>query len=256
MPYPAQFVKVNMEGHFGSSTTNIVENWVAGFHISSTGGGSFDPANLLTFLTAIAPAVQTFHTTLQNGVGSSTYLDSLSAAYIGVDGKYVLGGLQPTTRYTYPTPVAGAGSGIGPYSAAMVWTLRSLTLRGPASHGRVYYPACAIAVTPATGVVGITYTSSIADTAKVLLNTVNTQAAAKFGTGSLVSLVSKVGAGKIAPVVKVGAGQRLDSMESRERKIPEAYYYGTLAVSTQLERERDDDLRDAFWELRDDEDQA
>jgi len=88
--------------------------------------------------------------------------------------------------------------------------------------------------------------ANIATAAQTMFNAFNTQAAAKFGTGSNVSLVSKVGGGVEAAVTSVGIGGKLDSMESRERNLLENHQFKTLTLTALLEAERDRELREGF----------
>jgi hypothetical protein len=230
MAYANPFVKMSMEGHFGSSGTNKVEYWSAGLHI---GGTALAPTGsaLLGFLTAIAPAVSTFHSGVGNFTGTNTFLDSLSAALLDKTGHYAGGSLQTTTRYTYPAPVAGTGTPTGPWSQAMVWSLRSVVLRGPGSHGRCYYPAINASCGAATGTISGSQQAAYLANVLILVNAINVAAAANLSTPANVSLVSPIGAGVEAKVTRIGIGARLDSMESRETKIPEAYVFGNTSVS-------------------------
>jgi hypothetical protein len=89
----------------------------------------------------------------------------------------------------------------------------------------------------------------IATAAKTLLDALNATAATNFGTGCSVGLVSNVRDGYQSPVVKVGVGQRLDHMESRERDIPEAHVFQNTALAAALLEEADDEFRRRFEEL-------
>jgi len=86
-----------------------------------------------------------------------------------------------------------------------------------------------------------------------MFNAINTSASARFGVGSNVALVSKVGAGQEAIVTSVGIGEKLDHMESRERNFIENHSFKTLTVSTALTEERNQQLRDGFDDLDEDE---
>jgi hypothetical protein len=245
MPYSNTFVQVTCEGHFGSPAPGL-EQWRAGFKLSSLGGGSFDPANLLSFLTTIAPFVSAYHTNASVAAGTVTYLDSLSAAYIGTDGLYVGGALQPTTRYTYGSPVAGLGSVTQPFSQACVISLRSILLRGPASHGRIYWPGIGLQCASGTGIMAAGTVGAIATAAQTMINSINTAAAARFGSGSNVSLMSKVGAGRQSPCIQVGIGYRLDSMESRENRLLEAYVLRPLTLAAAARDQQAKDLDELY----------
>jgi hypothetical protein len=178
----------------------------------------------------------------------------LTGAIIGTDGLYVAGALQPTTVYTYATPVAGSGTSIHPWSQACVITLRSIRLRGPASHGRIYWPATSQNTVPATGRMDITTQNNRATVAQTWLNAVNAAALAQFGTGWNVSLMSKVGVGVQATVTKVGIGARMDTQESRERDLPEAHVFANLTTSTAVQADADEQLTDAIRQALDPDD--
>jgi len=252
VPYPVPFVKVNVEGHFGASGTAKSEYWRAGFHITKNGGVIGGTSELTNFLTAIRNALTTYHTITAVGAGSKCFLTDVSGAYIGTDGKYALGSLQSTTRVPMVTPTAGIGTNGGPWTQSIVLSLRSLLLRGPGSHGRIYWPATSAQVDPNTGVMTGANVSSIVAGAQSMLNAINTQAALAFGSGSNVGLVSPLGSGFQSPVIRVGIGQRLDSMESRERDIPESHVFSNLTLATALLEDLDDDFRRRMEELVDD----
>lgn len=242
MPYALPFVKVNIEGHFGTSGTVPISKWVTGFHIAKNGGMTATPSELLAFFTAINPLVDTFHKsgTLQNG--ANNYYTGISGALIGTDGKYALGTLQPTTRYTRPTASVGVGVGTLPWSSAICLTLRSLLLRGPASHGRMYYPSNVQGVGNTTGVILPGVVTSFVTAAQTMLNGINTAAISQFGANTYVQLVSNKGSGFQSPVTQVGVGQKYDHMESRESDLVEAHVFLPLTITTALTRERDEEI--------------
>lgn len=243
MAYPLPFVKCNIEGHFGNSSTNKVERWQAGFHLTKNGGVIGGTTELTSFLTAIRSAVVTFHALATVSAGTSCWVSDVSGAYIGTDGNYALGSLQSTTRVPLTTITAGANATTAPYSQAVVLSLRSLLLRGPASHGRIYYPATGLGIAFATGALASSNTTGISAAAATMLNTFNTQASLAFGSGTNVGLVSPNGLGFQSPVIRVGVGQRMDHMESRERDIPESHVFTNLTLATALLEDQDDDFR-------------
>jgi hypothetical protein len=220
-----------------------VEYWRAGLHITKNGGVIGGTAEVTNFLTSIRNAFTTYHTITAVAAGSKCWLTDLSGAYIGTDGKYALGSLQSTTRVPMTTPTAGIGVNGGPYSQSIVLSLRSLLLRGPGSHGRVYWPATSAQIVPDTGVMSTANVNSIAAGAQSLINAINVQAALTYGSGCNVGLVSPLGSGFQSPVTRVGIGQRLDSMESRERDIPESHVFSNLTLAAALQENVDDEFR-------------
>jgi hypothetical protein len=246
MPYPVPHVHAWAEGHFGSTATDIVEHWQAGFHITKNGGVIGGTSEMTTFLTAIRAPLTTYHQTLAVGAGNTTWLDAAAGAYIGTDGKYALGALQTTTRVPLTSPAAGQGSAGFPWATAIAITLRSLLTRGPASHGRIYWPATAVFLTTSTGRLTSSQQTTWATNAKTLIDAINVQAAAAFGAGATVGLVSQVRDGYQSPVIRVGIGAKPDHMESREKDLPEAHVYANTLVAARLLEELDDDFRDAM----------
>jgi hypothetical protein len=123
----------------------------------------------------------------------------------------------------------------------MAWSLRSAILRGPGSHGRCFYPATAAGVDPNTGVFAPASQSSYLATVLILINAINAAAVANLATGANVSNVSNIGTGQRSPVTRVGIGARLDTQESREKSLSEAYVFGntTIARGVLEEAERD-----------------
>jgi hypothetical protein len=246
LPYSTPFVKVNIEGHFGGSATTPVEKWSAGFHVANAAGIATSQGALLTYFTALATPATTFFQTTNTGTGTNTWLTSISGALIGVDGKYALGKLQSTTRYTLPTPAVGVGGIVSPWPTACVLSLRSVILRGPGSHGRMYWPTPALSPTAATGIYNAANVNAIATAAQTFFNAVNTASSTAFGSGSYVSNVSPIGLGAQATIVNVNVGFKPDHMESRESSLLEAYVIKPLTVSTTLLADRDDEFLDAL----------
>jgi len=247
MPYSSPFIKMKMQGHFGASGTVKTELWSAGLNIASSSALAPGGSTLLSWLTSIAPAVSLFHGTTGVKAGTSCWLDTLSAALIDTNGKYAGGSAQSTTIYTYPAPVAGSGVLTGPWSQAMAWSLRSSILRGPGSHGRCFYPATALLIDSTTGALSSAQTGAYLAAVLTLINSINTAATGSLGTNTNVSNVSPIGVGYRAPVTRVGIGARLDTQESREKSVPEAYLFGNTTVAAraleEAEREYLDNLR-------------
>jgi hypothetical protein len=106
-----------------------------------------------------------------------------------------------------------------------------------------------LAVVSGTGVILAASVTAIRTAAVTYLNAVNTLASSTFGSGTNVGLVSPIGSGAQVAVTRVGIGQKMDSMESREKDIPESHNFGNLSISTLLNERVDDDFRDKFQDL-------
>lgn len=236
MPYTSPYVYFRVNGKF-SSASPARETFSVGFKLPMATGAPTSAA-LLAFLTAMATPVTTFHTGQINS-GSETYLTDLTAAFVGTDGKYVGGGTQVTTRYTYPTPVPGLGTPRHAWSSACVISLRTLIQRGRASNGRAYWPATAIVIDQASGQFNTANTDGIAAAAKVLCDAINTQGTTHFPTTLGLAVMSNLGVGTTSKVVAVRVGTRPDSQERREKSIKDVYSTVNLAGATQLLEERD-----------------
>jgi len=247
MTFAGSHIRTTIEGVFGTTAATPVEQWRTTFKIATqTVSNGYLPSNLLAFVTAISNPIAAFHVDTTLGSGSTCFFTATSAAWIADNGQYVGGGAQPTTRYVRPTPTAGNGGPTKPLSTALVLTLRSTLERGRASHGRMYWPALATSISGPDMRLSAGQCTTIAGAAKTMLDAINTQAVTIFGTGHKVSLESNVGVGLSAPVVRVGVGRKMDSMESRERSLLEEHQYSTLAVSALLMAEREEELDRIF----------
>lgn len=230
MVYSSRFLQVRAIGTLGNNTTGV-EQWQVGFKIPL--GPSPSEASILAFLQTIAPAVSTFHADSGNGFGSTAFLKELTGAFIDVDGKYVGGGAQSTVHHVYTTPVAGSGTGVLPFSTAIVLSLRTINSRGPASNGRMYWPKLAVAVSPTLGTWSIGEGAAMATKAATMLDNVNAAADTILGTENVVSVMSQVGP-TYAPVTSVRVGHKPDRQERREKSISESYGAADLGSTRRL----------------------
>lgn len=239
MPFASPFVLTTCEGIFGTVTTPA-EIWRCTWKIAVPNGTPVDLDKLDQYVNDIQAAVAAFHVSTNGAPNASdnAKLVSLAAALVGPDGKYLGGANQPTTRFTYATPVSGTGTQTHPLSTAICVTLRSNLLRGRAHAGRFYWPALAAVANAPNGTVLSAYQSGLATKAKTLLDNVNVAAETQWGDFANVSVMSNLGTGTTGTVERVEVGARLDSQERRERSIPEAYLGVDLAVATSLRRAR------------------
>lgn len=223
MAYPDPFIRITAFGRLGSPTS--AETWSASFKL----GYMSDTTDPTTFLEAIAPAFSTFHASNNVGAGPNTFLTELHGAVIGTDGHYVGGATQATKIHMYGTPVAGAGSGALPWPTAAVISLRVTgRTRGPASHGRMYWPACGLQVDSTTG--KFFAMNNAATAAQALLNQANSLAKTHFGPGTCIINTSKVGSGTQAAVNQILVGDRPDHQERRENAFKENYVTRSITV--------------------------
>lgn len=243
--YASPFVLTTVEGNFG--TAPILEQWRATWKIPVPSGAVPNGAAILTYLTAIKTAVQTFHTGAVSS-GLPAQLVSLAGAVIGTDGKYLGGGAQETERYTYPSTVGGSGTPIHPFDAALCVSLRSTNARGRASRGRFYWPALAHPLGTTDGLVTPTNHTNLLTAAKVLIDAINTQANTILGPSAYVSVMSGLGSGTSAVVESVSIGRKLDHMSSRTAKQLEGHVWTDLTTTREIKRQAREDVHERIKE--------
>lgn len=225
--YDRTSIKLRMLGHFGTSGT-VSDSWSTGLRLAVVGGANVSTGDLTAFLESISGPVQTFHASSPAFNGTNCYLDELTAAHIGTNGKYVSSS-ELTTHRVYTTPVAGTGSPIHPWNTALVTSLRTLQARGLASNGRMYWPNTAIAVQTNTGRTG-TLTSYVG-AVKTMLDAINV-AAQSYQSGLRIHVLgysAKTGQNFTSLVTNIRADNRLDSIERRENQ--QAPIWATAALA-------------------------
>jgi hypothetical protein len=227
MAYIANFILATFGGYFSATAQ---EQWQASVKIHAPSGSDYSLTKRTDFLTGIASSVQAFHSNATLKAGGEALLKRLTCAHIGTDGKYVGGGLQVTAEYIYATAIAGSGVTDRPWSQALALTFRSDIARGRASHGRMYWPATALAVQAATGMLTSATQTTLATAAKTLLDAINAQANVVWGEGAHMVCTSNVGTGLVAYVTKVGIGGKMDRQERREKELEESHVYSTLVA--------------------------
>lgn len=236
MPYTSHHVLLRAVGHFGGSNTQT-EQWAVGMKIPVPLPGP-SAANLSAFLVDVSPYFTTFHTSTALKAGTVCFLRGLTAAYLDTDGRYVGGGAQTTTDYTYATPGQGNGSGLMPWSTAVVLSLRTAKGRGLASNGRLYWPTLGLPIDTSEGMFAPTTTLAVANAAKTLLDQINSHTEPHFGAARRVAVMSQVGAGATETVTGIRVGGKPDRQERRERSLAEAYSSVTLASTFELLEDR------------------
>ena len=235
MAYASQHLLLRFTGTIGVLSTDDSEVWGAGVRIF-IGPGPFEESEKQAFLTAIAVASQTFWTDSNCDHHGSAWLQALTAAYIGIDGKYIDGDDQETTKHVYISPQKGGGVATLPYSHAMAYTLKTDIPRGPGSSGRFYMPS------------GLTVDSSgrwsaaqvglAAVPARTWLDAVNTAARAIWSPASNVSVYSNKGLGLIGTVLRVGVGRAPDTQRRRDNKLLEEHVFEDLTTTALRANER------------------
>lgn len=227
MVYSRQHTLIRAIGHFGASASDVQDEWSVGMRLAIPGGTGHPAGPYTTLLESIATPIQTFHAANSTGAGFSCFLDELTAALIGVDGKYPAGAV--TDHRLYGTPVSGGGgTNVLPWESALVISLRTANARGYASNGRIYWPCGGLAPGGTTGRVADAAVQSRVNGAKTMFDAINT-AANTFATGLRLCVMSSVGLGTTAAVTRVRSDGRIDSIERRENNMPSVYLQATLA---------------------------
>lgn len=225
MAFSSTHVLFRMNGSFGSNAATQTEQWTCGMRIN-TGTTNNSEAAKTAFLETIAVAANTFHTSTAVSSGNFCWLQSLSCAYIGPDGKYVGGGAQTTATRPYTTPAAGFGTVTTSWDVARVFTLRTAQARGRGHVGRFFYPAAQAVANDGRWTAA--EATAAATAAVTFLNQVNS-ASKSFWTASFgLSVMSFVG--DVSYVVNaVEVGRAPDTMRSRTRQLVESPSRGALA---------------------------
>jgi hypothetical protein len=226
MAYDRQALVFRINGHFGATATAQSDHWSTGLRFAPVSVQGIQRTDWTTFLESAAAVVQAFHQAADVAAGTNTYIDYLTCAPVGPDGKY-LSKITQTSRRDWTTPLAGAGNGVHPWNSAFVTSLRTANQRGYASNGRMYYPAVSLFVQPTTGRLNAAGQTAYLAAAKTLINGLNT-AANTAEAGLRLHVMSKVGSGTSAVVTALRCDQRLDSIERRENDLDPIYATTTI----------------------------
>lgn len=242
MPYASNFIQTVVEGEFGG-VTGESEIWRTSFKIPAVGTlptkGDIDG-----FLADIAGTISGYISASQTFAGASAKLVSLAAAVLGTDGKYVGGGLQDTSRYTYPAPIAGSGTTVAPWSTAVCVSLKTAKPRGTSSRGRLYFPATAIQL-GVDGRMTNAMRNNFITQAAGLINNLNSRAATAFGGGPLkIAVMSQLGAGSTQYATHVSVGRKIDTQERREKSLSEEHVWTPLTGAAAVLEAFDRDWRE------------
>lgn len=225
MAFSKAHLLLRMNGRFGQDVATSVEDWSASLRVDST-GAMLGEQQKVNFLESISAAVQAFHTSGSTGAHSTALLTNLTAAYIAPDGKYLDNGGQTTTTYTYATPSQGQQATGFPYSNARVYTLRTPLARGRGHVGRFYWP-CGVPVAIDGGWT-VAQVQAAANTAKTLIDAINTAAKAQWSGSLGVVVMSFLGSNQnVVNRVEVGRGP--DTQRRRDKSVPEDYRGAAIA---------------------------
>lgn len=216
-----------MLGHFGTLSSQL-DNWSTGLRITKNDGTATLPGDtaLTTFLESISGPVATFHGAAGTLAGTSTFLDYLSAAVVGTDGKYYVPS-STTIMRPYGPVIAGGGTPTQPWNTSLVCSMRTNFQRGYASNGRMYWPTIAASVNSATGRVSSSL-ATLLGLYKTMFDAINSSAET-MSAGARISVMSAVGQGHFSPVRSLRMDPRLDSIERRENAQPSVWTTVNLA---------------------------
>jgi len=191
---------------FGTSY-NSVETWSFGVRFGM--GSPTDPTQAMA--DACRSATQTMWNTAGIYMPSSHVLTGVKVAPIGTDGKY------PSGKIAYVgviTPDAGpSNTNLHPAQCTQVVTfLSSFQPRGRASHGRIYLPCPAAAVSASDGTNGLG--SALANAVRDWIVAMN--AISGLGTAAI---MSDLGGGTTMEITDVRADSLPDTQRRRRRQL-------------------------------------
>lgn len=233
--YSKAHLLFRMNGGFGGLATPL-DYWSAGLRIDiSAAGGAVTEAEKLAFLTAVQSPTNVFFTNGDVKCGNNSSLFELTAAYIGLDGKYVGGASQDTTRLTW-AGVTGSGASIMPWASAQAFTLRTQFDRGRAHVGRFYLP-CQRTVGN-DGRWTVNEAQLAVAPAKTFLDAVNAAAKTVWSGSFGVTIFSGLGSGEHHRVTRVEMGRAPDTQRRRDNKLVEDWQGADLAGASVQEVER------------------
>lgn len=234
MPYSKPAVLLRVIGSFGPNGTNALEEWSCSWRIDYA-NGSADEAKKLALLQTLLTPFTTFQQTPAVGAHQWAFMQKLTAAYIGTDGKYLGGAAQDTTELAFPAPREGVSTLAASWDVARVYTLRTALGRGRGHVGRFYWP-CAAAVT-SSGIWADPDVQNAANAAGALLNAINSAAVAQWGSSSGVAIYSKIGE-VTNRVIRVEVGHAPDTQRRRTKSLLEDYKGMDLAGAAVLREEK------------------
>lgn len=226
MAFTHRHLYVRLNGGIGGTSGSPVDKWSTGFRVAIPGQDiQLATPALQTFANAVHAAAITLHGQALTLAGSNCNFLYVTAARVGVDGKY-----DPTGQLTVVStgaPQAGSGTPGLPWGSCLSVGFRTAAPRGYASNGRFYYPMLAGTIVTGTGRVTNTTVMNRLTNIKAFLNSVNT-AANVYDPGACVCVMSKVGAGTTQRVISLRGDERVDNIERREND--QASNYQTLAL--------------------------
>lgn len=226
MAYRNVHLVLRAGGHFGTSSV-FADNWSIGLRFGFAATDvALDPVALSAFNESAWGLFASLHPKTTVGAGTACYLDWVTSARVGTDGKYNPAQV-PTTRHD-GAPIAGGSSSTQPWNTALVVSLRTIAARGYASNGRMYYPCTAFTAVATTGRVADSNVLSRLNEFKTLIDGLNS-AANVYQTGMRLCVMSAVGSGLTYPVTSLRGDGRFDSQERRENKTPSTWSSVTLA---------------------------
>lgn len=225
MAFANSHLYLRISGHFGASAT-ISDKWSSGLRLAIVGAEvPFSIPGLQTFCDAALAAVKTFHASGSTYVGTNTFLDDVSVARVGLDGKY--NPADQMTTHSPTSPHAGTGTPYLPWNSAAVISLRTDYPRGYASNGRFYYPFIAQGMVPTTGRLSGTTVDQRVAAAKTLFEAINAAATA-YAANMKIAVCSARG-GRTAICHTIRSDERVDSIERRENQQPAIWHSATIA---------------------------
>lgn len=163
-----------------------------------------------------AEDMRTFLDTIKSYQSSAFRWTTVKVSAVDPDGKTPI----VSSIYTFTSPVVGGTATALPPQVAMALSTRA-NLVGRRGRGRVYIPALAQSIVAADGTIASANASNLRSAFKTLIDNLQNLP----GTPGRIPIVSVMSADSDTAVrpVEVRTGNRLDTIQSRRRQVPETY---------------------------------
>lgn len=215
--YDRRHFKVTLEG------TNATDQdiWTTGWRIAPSLASEpivNYPAMANTLLESVTGAAETFWDAIRAHIARGTILTSAKVAPVDEDGRYIDN--MDSVVYDWETPLAGTGGVVHPPQVSVVASLTTGTRRGNATHGRMYLPLTAIALSPSDFSITVANRQAVANAVVGLLDD-------SLGAIADVSLdpvvMSNIGSGTTRTITTVAVGSIADTQRRRRNRFTEEY---------------------------------
>lgn len=199
------------QGTLAGTNGTLTRTWIARV---GPAGSTFDHG--ATQQVDFAEDLRTFLDAIKGNVSSAFRWTHIKQAAVAADGSTI----QPSSVYTFTSPLAGTGSNTLPPQVAMAISMRA-DIIGRRGRGRIYLPALSTGLLASDGTIAATPANTLRSSFVTLVN--NLQNVSGWSTYMpIVSILSAGSADAVRPS-QVRTGNRFDTIQSRRRQVAEAY---------------------------------